>query len=120
MVIAGMLSGLGGALLYLSDSGKYMQVLDIIAPEGFLGISVALLGLSEPLGIFLSGLFIGHITVGGSNMQLFDFAPEAIDMIIAAIVYCGALSLLFKEIINRFYKRSLKKTKTKQEDKEKL
>ena len=53
-------------------------------------------------------------------MQLFDFAPEAIDMIIAAIVYCGALSLLFKEIINRFYKRSLKKTKTKQEDKEKL
>ena len=120
MVIAGMLSGLGGALLYLSDSGKYMQVLDIIAPEGFLGISVALLGLSEPLGIFLSGLFIGHITVGGSNMQLFDFAPEAIDMIIAAIVYCGALSLLFKEIINRFYKRSLKKTKIKQEDKEKL
>lgn len=120
MVIAGMLSGLGGALLYLSDSGKYMQVLDIIAPEGFLGISVALLGLSEPLGIFLSGLFIGHITVGGSNMQLFDFAPEAIDMIIAAIVYCGALSLLFKEIINRFYKRSLKKTKTKHEDKEKL
>ena len=54
MVIAGMLSGLGGALLYLANSGKYIQVLDIIAPEGFLGISVALLGLSNPLGILLN------------------------------------------------------------------
>ena len=35
MVIAGALSGIGGALLYLADSGKYLQVLDIIAPEGF-------------------------------------------------------------------------------------
>lgn len=46
MVISGALAGLGGALLYLAGSGKYLQVLDIIAPEGFSGISVALLGLS--------------------------------------------------------------------------
>lgn len=102
MTIAGALAGLGGALLYLADSGKYMQVLDVIAPEGFAGISVALLGLSNPLGILAAGLFIGHITVGGYNMQLFDFAPEVIDMIIAAIIYCGALSLLFKNLIHRF------------------
>ena len=44
MVISGALAGLGGALLYLAGSGKYLQVLDIIAPEGFSGISVALLG----------------------------------------------------------------------------
>ena len=30
-------------------------------------------------------------------MQLFDFAPEVIDIIIAAIIYCGALSLLFEK-----------------------
>ena len=35
MVIAGALSGIGGALLYLANSGKYMQVLDVISPEGF-------------------------------------------------------------------------------------
>ena len=80
MVIAGALSGLGGALLYLANSGKYMQVLDVIAPEGFSGISVALLGLSNPIGILFAGLFIGYITVGGNNMQLFDFAPEVIDI----------------------------------------
>lgn len=105
MVISGGLAGLGGALLYLAGSGKYLQVLDIIAPEGFAGISIALLGLSNPVGILFAGLFIGHITVGGNNMQLYDFAPEVIDMIIAAIIYCGALSLLFKNVIHRIRKR---------------
>ncbi|MEG0641691.1 MAG: ABC transporter permease, partial [Clostridium sp.] len=72
MVIAGILSGIGGAMLYLSGSGKYIQVVDILAIEGFNGIPVALLGLSNPIGILFAGLFIGHITVGGFNLQLFD------------------------------------------------
>ena len=111
-MIAGALAGLGGALLYLADSGKYMQVLDVIAPEGFSGISVALLGLSNPIGILFAGLFIGHITVGGYNMQLFDFAPEVIDIIISAIIYCGALSLLFKNLIYKIrMRKSAKKNK---------
>ena len=113
IMIAGALSGLGGALLYLANSGKYMQVLDVIAPEGFSGISVALLGLSNPIGILFAGLFIGYITVGGNNMQLFDFAPEVIDIIIAAIIYCGALSLLFKNTIYKFQMRKAKKAEKK-------
>ena len=119
MVIAGALSGCGGALLYLANSGKYLQVLDIIAPEGFSGISVALLGQSHPIGILFAGLFIGYITVGGYNMQLFDFAPEVIDIIIAAIIYCGALSLLFKEIIHKMQVKMAKKKESqgKKEDK---
>lgn len=100
MLIAGALAGVGGSLLYLANSGKYLQVLDIISPEGFAGISVALLGRSNPVGILFSGLFIAYITVGGYNMQLFDFAPEAIDIIIAAIIYCAALSLLFKNLVS--------------------
>lgn len=104
MMIAGALAGVGGALLYLAGSGRHLQVLDIIASEGFDGISVALLGLSNPIGILFAGLFIAHIRVGGTNMQLFDFAPEVIEIIIAAIIYCGALSLLFKALIAKFRK----------------
>ena len=81
--------------------------------EGFSGISVALLGLSNPIGILFAGLFIGYITVGGNNMQLFDFAPEVIDIIIAAIIYCGALSLLFKNTIYKFQMRKAKKAEKK-------
>lgn len=108
MVIAGALSGLGGGLLYLAGSGKYLQVVDILAPQGFNGISVALLGMSNPIGILFAGLFIAHITVGGVNLQLYSFAPEVIDIIIAAIIYCGAFALLFKNIIFKFSKRKEK------------
>lgn len=101
MAIAGALAGIGGALMYLSDVGKCIQVLDVIAPEGFSGISVALLGISNPIGILFAGLFIGHITVGGDNLQLLNFAPEVIDIIISVIIYCGAFALLFKNIITR-------------------
>lgn len=98
MVIAGVLSGLGGGLMYLGHSGKFMQVLDVISPEGFGGISVALLGASNPIGILFAGLFISHITIGGYNMQLLNYVPEIIDMIVAAIIYCGAFVLLFKGV----------------------
>lgn len=117
MAIAGALSGIGGALLYLANSGKYIQVLDVIAPEGFSGISVALLGLSNPVGILFAGLFIAHITVGGYNMQIFDFVPEVIDMIIAAIIYCGALSLLFRNLIYKMQMKKAKKAEAKTAEK---
>jgi ABC-type uncharacterized transport system permease subunit len=96
--------------LYLSGSGKYLQVLDILSPEGFSGISVALLGMSHPIGILFSGLFIAHLTVGGFNIQLYNFVPEVIDMIIAVIIYCGAFALMFKQLINRFFTRTIEGT----------
>ena len=110
MVIAGALSGLGGGLLYLSGSGKYIHVLDVLAAEGFSGISVALLGMSHPIGILFSGLFIAHLEVGGFNIQLYNFVPEVIDMIIAVIIYCGAFALLFRQIMDRLIRKPLAET----------
>ncbi len=106
MIISGILSGLGGAISYLSGTGKFMRVVDELANEGFTGISVAFLGTLHPFGILLAGLFIAYITVGGQNMQLFNFSPEIINIIISVIIYCGAFSLLFKELIGRFVFRS--------------
>lgn len=101
MVIAGALAGLGGGLLYLAGTGKYIKVEDVLAAEGFTGISVALLGLSNPIGILFAGLFIGFITVGGDLMQLFDFVPEIIDIIVASIIYFSAFALIIKTFIDR-------------------
>ena len=102
MVISGMLAGLGGGLLYLSGAnGRRIKVVDVLAAEGFNGIPVALLGLSNPLGIIFSGLFISHITQGGNYLQRLDFVPEIIDIIIAAIIYCSALALIFKNLVVR-------------------
>lgn len=101
MVIAGALAGLAGGLLYLAGSGKHLEVVDVMAKEGFTGISVALLGLLSPIGIFLASIFIAYITQGGFYMQIYNFAPEVIDMIIAVIIYFSAFSLLFKAFIQR-------------------
>ncbi len=99
MVIAGALSGLGGALLYLAGSGKGIEVLDVLAAEGFNGIPVALLGLNNPIGIIFAGIFVAYLNVGGFNMQLYDFVPQVIEIIIAVIIYFSAFALLLKGFI---------------------
>lgn len=104
MVIAGALAGLGGGLTYLAGAGKHIEVVDVLAAEGFNGIPVALLGLSNPIGVFFSGIFIAYITVGGFYMQLFDFVPQIIDIIIASIIYFSAFALVFKNLIGRVVK----------------
>ncbi|HOB34266.1 MAG TPA: ABC transporter permease [Bacillota bacterium] len=101
MVIAGALAGLGGGLLYLAGTGKHIEVVNHLAPEGFTGIPVALLGLSHPIGILFAGLFIGYLTVGGDYLQLYDFAPEIIDVILAAIIYFSAFALIIRTFIQR-------------------
>lgn len=105
MAIAGALAGLGGALLYLAGAGKSIEVIDVLAIEGFNGIPVALLGLNNPLGILLSGIFVAHLTVGGFNMQLYDFVPQVIDIIIAVIIYFSAFALVLKGFIQSFFKK---------------
>ena len=102
MMISGALAGAGGALLYLSDFGEHIYVVENVLQQGFTGISVALLGMNHPIGILFSGLFIAHITVGGNYLQLYGYTPDLVDMIIAIIVYCGALALPLRMLVERF------------------
>lgn len=91
MAISGSLAGLAGAIMYLVP-GTNLDTSFYILPGGFDGISVALLGLGEPLGALFAGLFLAHIRQGGFFMQINGFVPQIIDMIIAAIVYVTAIS----------------------------
>ncbi len=100
MAIAGALSGIAGALLYLAGSGKHIEIADVLAGEGFTGISVALLGLSNPVGVLLAGIFIAYITAGGFYLQLLNFSTEIIDVIIAVIIYFSAFSLFVRVFIS--------------------
>lgn len=109
MVIAGMLAGLGGGLLYLSGgNGRRIKVVDVLAMEGFNGIPVALLALSNPIGTIFAAIFIAYITQGGNYLQTLDFVPEVIDIIIACIIYFSAFSLFFKDSIIGIVKKRMK------------
>jgi len=99
MTIAGAISGMSGGLLYLAGTGKHIEIVDVIASEGFTGISVALLGVCHPIGILFAGLFIAYLTAGGFYLQLFEFSTEIIDIIIAVIIYFSAFALIVKTLI---------------------
>lgn len=102
MMIAGSLAAIGGALVYLGGTGKCYTVVDTLTSEGYNGIAVALLGLSNPLGILAAGLFVAHLTIGGSLMQIYGFIPEIVDIIVAIIIYFAAFALMIKGFIARF------------------
>ena len=102
MVIAGALSGLGGALIALAGAGRGVTVVDTLANEGFNGIPVALLGLYNPIGILFSGILIAYLTQSGFLLQRLNFAPEIIEIIVSIIIYFSALALLLKGVIQVF------------------
>lgn len=104
MIIAGALCGLGGALLYLAGAGTGIKVIDELAVEGFNGIPVALLGMSNPLAIIFTGLLMSYLKVGGLAMQLYGFVPQIIDIITSVIIYFAAFVLFFSQIIKKMVK----------------
>jgi simple sugar transport system permease protein len=118
MMIAGGLAGLGGTFYFLSSGarniGTFYEPADILIATGFEGIAVALLGMSNPIGIIFSSTFITFIQRGGQYMQGIGIKIEIIEVIIAAILYASAISLIFKEYINRV---KLNRQKKQVEDK---
>lgn len=120
MAIAGALAGLGAGLFYLSGSMEWKpQESTMLPPEGFNGISVALLASSNPIGCILSASFIAHITVGGGFMYARLFPSEVADIISGVVIYLCAFSMLFKGAILKAFKRGKKDVaEEKQTDKD--
>ena len=106
MLIAGFIAGLSGGILYLSAITKNYKISELFIIEPGYGIPVALLGISHPLGIILSSLFIGYIIIGGSLMQGYGFPVETVGIITAVIIYFSAFSLIFKNLISKIALRA--------------
>lgn len=91
MAISGALAGLAGAIQYLVIGSNIGTTYDLL-PQGFDGITVALLGQTEPIGALFSGFFLSYIRQGGFYMQGNDFPPQIIDIITSIIVYTTSIS----------------------------
>jgi len=107
MMISGSLAGLGGALHFLSGAGVAMSVATVLAPEGFTGISVALLGLGNPIGIIFAGILIGFLQQSGFLVQRYGFVPEIIEIVTSVTIYFCAFVLVVKMMISRLSKRNI-------------
>jgi ABC-type uncharacterized transport system permease subunit len=111
MMIAGAIAGLGGTLYALASGsrnlGTFYEPTDILIPTGFEGIAVALLGMSHPIGTIFSAGYITFIQTGGQFMQGLGIKIEIIEVIIASILYCSAIALIFKEWLTKMKAQSL-------------
>ncbi|HKL57633.1 MAG TPA: ABC transporter permease [Sphaerochaeta sp.] len=114
MMIAGGLAGLAGLTFYTGYS-RNMQI-GVLPSQGFDGIAVALLGASNPLGVFFSALFFGILQSGKGFMNaMTKVPPEIADTIIAVIIYFTATSVLFKRVWEALFKRLRRDKRDKQE-----
>jgi simple sugar transport system permease protein len=110
MMICGAIAGIGGALNYMNGTGLSMTALPVLAMEGFTGISVAFLGLTNPIGVIFSGIFVSYLFLGGARIQPFGFSLEVVTIVISVIIYFCAFVLLVK---NNLRKMLFKKNEVK-------
>lgn len=105
MTIAGALAGIGAGLYFLSGASEWNpQVSTALPAIGFNGIPVALLALSNPIGVIFAALFVAHISVGGAYLPTKYYQPEIADLIVAVIIYLCAFVTLFKGIVANLFK----------------
>lgn len=114
MAIAGALAGLAGLTYYLG----YSNIMEIgkMPGEGFDGIAVALLGNSNPFGVFFAGLFFGILKMGKGSLSATGIPPEIADTIIATIIYFTATSVILTKVFQGWLKK-LHERKLEKEDK---
>ena len=94
LAISGALAGIGGALLLLGMGGR-ISIFSSQEGYGFAGIVVALIGVTNPFGVFAAGLFYGAMTYGGSKLNLVGAPTQVVSIIMGTIVFFIAISSVF-------------------------
>ena len=115
MIIAGGLAGLAGAMNLQSGVSYTYAPINAMDQTGFNGIAVALLGGNDPIGTVFAAIFFAHIKQGGFYMQTLGVKSEIIDVIVGAIIYFSALSLIIKTYLPTLAKKIEKKKLAKKE-----
>ncbi len=95
LAISGALGGLAGAL-QLMGMGQRISVFSSQEGFGFAGIVVALIGCSNPFGVFIAGLFYGALVYGGSKLNLVGAPTQLISVIVGTVVFFIAISVIFR------------------------
>lgn len=115
MMISGALAGAGGGLYYLAGAIEWNPNVSTALPSiGFNGIPVALLAVSNPIGIIFSALLIAHITIGGNCVLNKYFQPEITDIVIGLMIYFCAFVPLLKGLMERWWPASYSETSANQ------
>ncbi|WP_312797109.1 ABC transporter permease [Tianweitania sp.] len=104
MMISGALAGMM-ALNPVMGAQNRLQ-LDFVTGAGFVGIAVALMGRSHPVGIVPAAILFGMLYQGGAEIA-FEMPAISRDMIVViqglVILFAGALEHMFRPAIQTFF-----------------
>ena len=107
IMIAMMISGaLCGMMAINTTQGESERlILNFTEGAGFIGIAVALMGRSHPLGVLLAALLFGFLYQGGAELALWTKIPREMIIVIQALVilFTGALTLMVRAPLERLF-----------------
>jgi simple sugar transport system permease protein len=97
MLISGALAGLMAINSVMGEAERL--VIDYVQGAGFVGIAVALMGRSHPVGVLLAALLFGALYQGGAELE-FEMPSVSREMIVViqalVILFTGALDNLVR------------------------
>ena len=106
LTISGMIAGIGGLNYVLGYKHYYEE--GFAAGSGFLGIAVALVGRSHPLGVLLAALLFATLSQGGLAVNAL-VPKEMVEVLQAVVIIAVAVSVPEVRRLLRAGRRSVAK-----------
>ncbi len=104
MVLSGAMAGLMALNVVMGN--QHRLVLDYVGGAGFVGIAVALMGRSHPVGVVLAAILFGILYQGGAELA-FEMPGITREMILViqalVILFTGALENLVRVPVERMF-----------------
>ncbi|MFP7571001.1 ABC transporter permease [Marivita sp. S2033] len=103
MLISGGLAGMMAINTTMGEAERL--VMNATEGAGFIGIAVALMGRSHPLGVFLAALLFGFLYQGGAELALWTNIPRELIVVIQSLVilFTGALDNMVRMPLEKLF-----------------
>ena len=103
MIISGALAGMMALNTTMGEAERL--VMNATEGAGFIGIAVALMGRSHPLGVLLAALLFGFLYQGGAELALWTNIPRELIVVILALVilFTGALDNMVRMPLEKLF-----------------
>jgi len=103
MLISGGLSGMMAINTVMGEASRLL--LNSVEGAGFIGIAVALMGRSHPVGVLLAAILFGFLYQGGAELALWTTIPRELIIVIQALVilFTGAMDNMVRKPVESLF-----------------
>lgn len=111
LLLSGALAGLGGSVEVLGARFRYIDGMITSSNYAWSGITASLMSSNNPIGVFVSSVFLAGLTTGGGSIELKMHIPSEITTIITGVL---TMFVTAKFVINK-HKAKTKASETTKE-----